>query len=390
MGMPQERAFNVEVEDEAVGDATAENRNALTGGTLYKQFFKAVCVEVQAGQAPLFVRAGSNTETSGDTNPDDTGTQPLYVPNTGLECPELTQQPLELHYFMGRLIGVAIRTSVPLALHLPRSIWKRLVGEPVTQTDVFQTDTDCNEVAAILESMESMGVTKANFESLTSMYFMGRQSDGRMVELFPGGAETAVTFERRKEYARTLRAMRMAEGQVQVEAIRSGLYELVPKEALSLFTWIELRELVCKAVPLAPSLACLQERAVYGGGLSADSTHIQRFWRVLHNMDQVDFHLVTRFLLGACGCRIPSLRFVLPSSDELDQDQQMPVVDLNSRTFILPKFSTDDIMRKQLVRASIRCFDLTSSEGKSTEEGSPTASAAATELETSMSEETRA
>ena len=81
--------------------------------------------------------------------------------------------------------------------------------------------------------------------------------------------------------------MRMAEGQVQVEAIRSGLYELVPKEALSLFTWIELRELVCKAVPLAPSLACLQERAVYGGGLSADSTHIQRFWRVLHNMDQV-------------------------------------------------------------------------------------------------------
>ena len=87
---------------------------------------------------------------------------------------------------MGRLIGVAIRTSVPLALHFPRSIWKRLVGEPVAQADVFQTDTDCNEVAAILESMESMGVTKANFESLASMYFVGRQSDGRIVELFPG------------------------------------------------------------------------------------------------------------------------------------------------------------------------------------------------------------
>lgn len=114
--------------------------------------------------------------------------------------------------------------------------------------------------------------------------------------MLTGGAETAVTFERRKEYARALRAMRMAEGQVQVEAIRSGLHELVPKEALSLFTWVELRELVCKAVPLAPSLACLQERAVYGGGLGADSTHIQRFWRVLHHMDQVSDTLALRSL----------------------------------------------------------------------------------------------
>ena len=102
-----------------------------------------------------------------------------------------------------------------------------------------------------------------------------------------GGAETVVTFERRKEYAKALREMRMVEGKAQVEALQSGLYELVPREALSLFTWMELREMVCTATPLPPSLACLQERAMYGGGLGADSAHIQRFWRVLNRMDKV-------------------------------------------------------------------------------------------------------
>merc|ERR1712159_709649 len=277
-------------------------------------------------------------------------------------------------------MGVAIRTSVPLPLQFSRSFWKRLAGEPVT----------CDDVSNILESMESMGITKENFESLTTMYFVGRQSDGRVVELFPGGGEKVVTFERRMEYARALRAMRIAEGKAEVKAIQSGLYELVPKEALSLFTWMELRAIVCTATPLPPSLACLQERVVYGGGLGADSAHIQRFWRVLNRMDKVNFELVTRFLLGVCGCRIPSLHFVLPSPDELDQDQQLPVLDLNSGTFVLPKFSTDEIMQKQLVRAaSIRCHDISSSETKTTAGLSTAANATATELETSMSEETR-
>ena len=182
---PQERAFDVEVSNEETASNTSDKRMDDNAGTLYIRFFKAVCREVQSGQAPLFVRTGSN-DTHGHENSTNAGDQVLYVPNTSLECPRLTQQPLELYHFMGRLMGVAIRTSVPLPLRFPRSFWKRLAGEPVTCADVFQTNTDCDDVANILESMESMGITKENFESLTTMYFVGRQSDGRVVELFPG------------------------------------------------------------------------------------------------------------------------------------------------------------------------------------------------------------
>ena len=183
MQKPQERAFDIEVFNEDIALDPSDKRIDHDAGTLYINFFKAVCREVQSGQAPLFVQTRSD---GGPENSTSTAEQVLYVPNTSLECPGLTQQPLELHHFMGRLMGVAVRTSVSLPLQFPRSFWKRLAGEPVTYADVFQTNTDCNDVASILESMESMGVTKENFESLTTMHFVGRQSDGRVVELFPG------------------------------------------------------------------------------------------------------------------------------------------------------------------------------------------------------------
>jgi len=51
-------------------------------------------------------------------------------------------ESLRLFKFLGILMGVSIRTKRPLNLHLTPSVWKQLVGIPLTMDDI--EEVRCN------------------------------------------------------------------------------------------------------------------------------------------------------------------------------------------------------------------------------------------------------
>ena len=70
--------------------------------------------------------------------------------------------------------------------------------------------------------------------------FTTHRSDGSVVELCPGGLAREVTWDAREEYVRLVEAVRLAEGDEQVAAIRYGLGSIVSVRrfrSLGLFGW---------------------------------------------------------------------------------------------------------------------------------------------------------
>ena len=71
-------------------------------------------------------------------------------------------------------------------------------------------------------------------------------SCGRLIELLPNGKTMPLTFTNRKKYCSLLKRARLAESRIQMSKIRQGIADVVPmSELFRLFTWQELRNMVC-------------------------------------------------------------------------------------------------------------------------------------------------
>jgi len=64
------------------------------------------------------------------------------------------------------------------------------------------------------------------------------------VELVAGGEGIPVTWENHLEFVALARDMRMNEGAPAATAIAEGVWEVVPKKVLKLFTWEQLERSV--------------------------------------------------------------------------------------------------------------------------------------------------
>lgn len=67
----------------------------------------------------------------------------------------------------GILFGVAIRTKKPLALNLSPLVWKLLVQEPVSQTDLDENDTLYAQSLRGIRDIHLAEVTETNFHEVT-------------------------------------------------------------------------------------------------------------------------------------------------------------------------------------------------------------------------------
>jgi hypothetical protein len=63
---------------------------------------------------------------------------------------------------------------------------------------------------------------------------------GVQTPVIPGGARVAVTYDTRLQYVEAALALRLAEFEVPLRAIKAGLGCIVPVKLLCLFTWYVL------------------------------------------------------------------------------------------------------------------------------------------------------
>eukprot|EP01117_Protostelium_nocturnum_P010705 TRINITY_DN3855_c0_g1_i3.p1 TRINITY_DN3855_c0_g1~~TRINITY_DN3855_c0_g1_i3.p1 ORF type:complete len:2342 (+),score=837.04 TRINITY_DN3855_c0_g1_i3:2301-9326(+) len=331
-----DRSFEVILEEEGAQDAGGPYRDVIT------QF----CQDIQSSKEGLFIPCPNAKEEVGFN-------QDKFVPNPGLVSPLL----LEKFEFVGKLIGIAIRTGNPLDLGFPSLVWRPLVGSRLDRSDLEAIDKCCCQFLDSIRNMPKEGVTEEIFDSYIFETFSTQSTDGRTVELKPNGKNLAVNWGNRLEFASLVEQYKLNEFQLQTEAMYRGVASIIPLHLLYLFSWQELEYRVCGRPGV--DLQSLQEHTEYAG-ITAEDPHVVLFWSVLSAFTPEEQGLFLRFVSGRS--RLPPEAHLRIQSfnkaAESEHNNYLPEAQTCFFSLSLPLYSSEEVMRERLLYAIHTCKEI--------------------------------
>jgi hypothetical protein len=259
-----------------------------------------------------------------------------FVPNPQHNGSALATQMFE---FLGKLMALSIRTKMYLPFEFPPLIWKKLVGEAVDETDLAGID------AIVCKQLESVRAWDLDRFDPSKMRFEFLGSDKVERELVPGGRSMCVTYENRLQYCNAVVAAKLGEFDAAVEAMRRGVEEVIPSQAVLLFSGRQLEELVCGS-PLFDLE--LWRKNTDASGVSPATVAL--FWRVMATLTQKELSGFVRFAWG---------RSRLPPAKEFGTKMRLTsggsaVLPVSHTCFFsveLPEYRTEEAMRHGLLTA---------------------------------------
>jgi E3 ubiquitin-protein ligase HERC2 len=156
---------------------------------------------------------------------------------------------VEMYEYLGKLMGLAVRTQGYMPFDLPSIVWKALVSADITTDDVRAIDLLSFKILDDIRTRTDPATGDAAEPALFDQVFADVRfqvygSDARLVDLIPGGARTPLTWANRKHFTDALIRYRLTEFAPQCEAIRRGLACVLPYKLLPLLTWQEMGTLV--------------------------------------------------------------------------------------------------------------------------------------------------
>eukprot|EP00466_Bigelowiella_natans_P014826 jgi/Bigna1/51607/estExt_Genewise1Plus.C_20019 len=316
----------------------------IDAGGLYRELIFVMCQELQSPQLPLFILCPNGREQIGQNRhkwvPNPSAVEPLH---------------LSMYEFLGKLMGLAIRTTSLLSLDLPSIVWKPLIGAEIEESDVVAIDRLSFK---LIENMQTMEPKTFSFAADSPL---GLDLDNKLRkerELIPGGKEVTLTWSNRKEFCTKIVDYRKKEFQQQCAAIRRGLACVVPYPLLSIFAWEELEIQVCGRSQMNVDL--LQKMTRYQG-CTANDTHIQFFWQIMRErFDEMERAKFLKFVWGRARLPVRAADFqthftinVLPTAGS--PDSYMPIGHTCFFSIDMPKYTNLAMMHKRLLYAITHC-----------------------------------
>jgi len=162
-------------------------------GGVYRDALDRMCREVQSSVLPLFIPCPNAREQIGENRNH-------FVPN-----PSATGSvELSMLTFLGRLMGLALRSGDVLSLDLPSLVWKALVGDAVNEEDVMAIDRlsfklvhELRKIEAHVQQGGAAAITPEEFQQYMDATFVVVGSDMKQHALVPGGEHIPVTWNNR-------------------------------------------------------------------------------------------------------------------------------------------------------------------------------------------------
>lgn len=268
-----------------------------------------------------------------------------------------SSQPLALSMFefVGRLMGMSLRTKAALPFAFTSLVWKGLCGDATDESDLAALDAmfasylssirHCDRDASMEGEAQVPVTTESEFSAaFPNVRWTVINAAGLEVELVPGGSSLRVTFATRHAYCDAALSFRLHECDDAIAAMRRGLSNLVPLRGLSLFTWTEVEALICGQPTV--DIALLRKHTRYDGGYTKDHAVVKRFWQVLSAMSQEDRSKYVRFAWGRA--RLPPEGAHWTSPHTITRlsggDAQLPMAHTCFFTLDLPEYTSDERM----------------------------------------------
>jgi hypothetical protein len=319
--------------------------------------------------------------------------------------------------FLGRLVGIALRTGATLPLNMPRVVWKRLVRVsspvcsrfslsfthtartsvprvvgilthflPTTQTHTY-TQVGQRLAERDLKGVDDAFLARINgvaqpsseeeWEALQSgpdaVRWTVRLSDRTESALIappstkasssvesPSSSSALVPFVLRDEWRRQAIDARLHESPLQIDALRRGFTAIVPPSILSLLTARELEHWTSGRPTI--DIEMLRRHTEYEEHLSASDPHIKFFWSTLESFDQESRR--QWILFSRATSRLPcsdeawgTARMKIMKSPH-DDDAHMPTASTCFFNVYLPRYSTLVVCTEKMRAAMSQCASM--------------------------------
>jgi hypothetical protein len=257
--------------------------------------------------------------------------------------------------FFGRILGTAVRHGLQMGLDLPATLWRPLVGLPLQLKHLEEIDLlTARRIQDVRRTGEMLVDDETPIPEVWSELMLTKHlSDGRLVELIPGGMGQALSRQNWRVYTTLTTAAGLHEGGPALTALYSGLTAVLPTEILPIFTADELETMVCGTIDV--DIDKLEEVAEYED-VECSAPHIQDFWKVLReDFTPSERAALLRFVWARS--RLPksirdfpmSFRIQAASGGAREKpDEYLPHAQTCFFTLSLPAYTSREILREKL------------------------------------------
>jgi hypothetical protein len=248
------------------------------------------------------------------------------VPDAG--C--VSAQAMRLYAFLGKLMGNAMVTATPIPLGMSPFVWKFLVDHPLDFED-YSKGVD-HSARSVLDNVEYLRDDPE--------YIVGLEAALAETESTTLDNATTAQLQRAAQYA-LLHSMDR-----QLAAMKEGLQEVVPLQALRCLAWRDLESMVC-GNPI-PSFEDFKQKVIVFDGIPPDVEEM--FWAVFKDFtedERADFLLFTmgqRRMPNGLPPRIVVKRCKLTPD-------HLPMAGTCGRYMDLPLYRSKAVMREKLLKA---------------------------------------
>ena len=261
----------------------------IDGGGLFREFLATVILEGFNPEAGFY-----------KASPD----QRIY-PNS--QAKRVTDSYLNHFEFMGRMLGKAIYDQMLMELPLARFFVSKLLGQRPSLNDLASLDPEMHKNLLFLKTYAGDVADLSLDFTVSAGDDSGMGGADAVVELIPGGRDTAVTNSNRIRYLYLVADYRL---NIQIDKecdyFRRGFFSVIDKEWLVMFSPVEVQAIISgseKPIDVDDLIA----NTNYGGEYhdqGANHPTILLFWDVVRTLSEDELRDLLKFVTS---CRLAPL-----------------------------------------------------------------------------------
>jgi len=203
--------------------------------------------------------------------------------------------PEHLNYFkfIGRIMGMAILHQQYLSVNFTLLFYKKLLNKSLELSDMEFIDPEINKNIKWLQENDGAENSFLNFTLNTEDCF----GNHKTIDLIPNGANIDVTDSNKNEYINLVIEYKLNDtnDKEQLEALKEGFYEIIPKDINETFNELDLKYLISGFNEI--NVDDWKNNTDYEGYKKTDITVVY-FWRCVREFNNENR---TKLLLFATG-----------------------------------------------------------------------------------------
>ena len=226
------------------------------------------------------------------------------------------------------------------ARYAPRYVLLReILGDKPEMGDLKEIDRAYH---ASLEWMLKEDITDVLFETFSV------RCGGTTIDLTPDGRRLDVTEKNKEAYVVAVSRWKLVESvRIALDCIKTGFYEVVPRELISGFNVDEFRRLINGSSEI--SVRELKLSATYSNGYTRDSRMVTLLWDILADMSSSWRSKVLAFVTGCPKVPLEGVSLEIVKSDA--HPDNLPKSHTCFNQLVLPVYESRDQLHTKLFKA---------------------------------------